>query len=259
METRVNGMDRGTGVGEAPIDEDQAVGVLADVAEVTLPSVKTTSISPNCVNDVHLLENTWSLWVLLDREGISWSDAQQCVHKSVASAEDFWRLVRHVHPPSALRDVDYSLFHEGISPAREDPSLHSGGRWIVAFKAGKGRPGLLPAAHFLTAIDNAWLSVLLSLIGGGFDSGECGVCGAVIAMRTHDGAGEQAGTSASAANSAKLAIWLRRAEESSQVRSVGATLVEVLASTLTEARCPGRGWQVAFEDFRQRRVTMRLP
>jgi len=215
------------------------------------------------VGDGHPLASSWFLWLLMDREACSWEDAQRRVHGPVASVEEFWQLLRHIHPPSAICDADYSFFQEGTSPAREDPELQHGGRWILAATAGgpEHARGCIPEAQFSELVDQVWSAVLLALVGGRFADAcaSAQVSGAVISMRG------QALTPPSSASSvpatsgtrAKLALWLRNAADREEVQAVGRLFHEVLSHATAELVAP-RGWKLAFEDFQTRAVTFRI-
>lgn len=229
----------------------------------------------------HELSCGWCLWLLLlDRHGTSWEESQRQVHGPMASVEAFWQLRRHIHPASTLCDADYSFFQEGLSPAREEPLLAGGGRWLLAVV--KGGPsqarGHVAEPHFAGLVDAAWDAVLLAAIGERFCESCGGVrnaCGVVVSLRERASQPPQHGAAGSAAavaeaadslasapaagRTAKLALWLQDAEDKEQVLAVGRLLREVLEQAVPDtARTPRGGWRLAFEDFRRRSVTLRL-
>lgn len=214
-------------------------------------SVSGVSCSSQIVNE-HPLDCRWVLWLLMDREGITWTEAQQQVHGPVASVEAFWRLLHHIHPPSSLCDADYSFFREGTTPAREDPHMRSGGRWILAMTTGghQRARGYVMEAQFARLVDQLWKVVLLALIGEGFVStgGSALVSGAVFSLRER----------AASSTSAKLALWLYSAGDSEEVQAIGQILVELLTFAASECDEPRGGWRLAFEDFQTHAVTLRI-
>lgn len=220
----------------------------------------------------HPLRHRWCLWLLLDRETTRWSEAQRQV-RSVASAEELWRLLRHVHAPSAVYDADYSLFREGVRPAREDPHVRAGGRWLLALTScGEGERahrGSVSHTRFPKLLDALWLAAVLLAVGGDFDDAACGdnVAGVVVSVRLGSAAraargGDGAEPSADAPakpTTAKLALWVSDARAEAGVRAAGAALREaVLDAASGEAEAPRGGWHIAFEDFQKRAVTCRI-
>lgn len=199
--------------------------------------------------------------LLLDRRGSSWEESQQQVHGPVSSVEAFWRLLRHIHPASALCDADYSLFEEGLAPAREDPNLQAGGRWILALVEGgpSQSRGHVPEPHFGDLVDDIWGAALLALVGDRFVEAlgnTRNACGVVVSLRDRSASVSDLGEGPT---TGKLALWLRDADDKEQVLAVGQVLREVLEQAVPEtARTPRGGWRLAFEDFRRRAVTLRL-
>jgi len=218
----------------------------------------------------HPLACRWHLWLLVHRDGQDWSQAQQRIHGPIGSVEECWRVLRHTHPPSVLRDADYSLFRDGVRPAREDPRVLAGGRWLLAISAGAGRQrGRVPEALFPRVLDEAWNSLFLAAVAGGRLLGATGdddpVCGIVVSVRsggagTQDTVGAQ-GLAAGAGQHAKLAVWLGDARNEASVKAVGDALRKVLAASappgLGGQDVPQGGWRAAFEDFQRGRVTLR--
>lgn len=87
------------------------------------------------------------------------------------TAQDFWRVYKHLKRPSQLPAVsDYHFFKDGIRPVWEDEENKRGGKWIMRLKKG--------------VADRYWENLLLALIGDQF--GEAGeeVCGAVVSVRS---------------------------------------------------------------------------
>ena len=62
-----------------------------------------------------------------------------------------------IQPCSLLKaGQSYSVFRAGVAPDWEDPANSAGGRWMLSFNTGE-REALL---------DQRWLEVLLSVLGG---------------------------------------------------------------------------------------------
>mmetsp|Transcript_67311 Transcript_67311/g.161371 ORF Transcript_67311/g.161371 Transcript_67311/m.161371 type:complete len:876 (-) Transcript_67311:58-2685(-) len=222
------------------------------------------------VND-HCLDKRWALWVLLVRESLDWSEAQAVVHDEISSVEELWRVLQHIHLPSSLVDADYSVFLEGITPAREDERVQNGGRWILALQSGGSQRGALPAARFHDVVDKVWLETVLAVLGGTLEEAiaegsatatdEPLSCGIVISMRGCDKDALSSGQDVPKQKplTAKLALWLRGAQSRDQVRAAGNALLKVLSSATSAADdVPRGGWRLAFEDFATRSVTSRL-
>lgn len=89
----------------------------------------------------------------------------------ISTAQDFWKVYKHLKRPSLLPAVsDYHFFKEGIRPVWEDEENKRGGKWIMRLKKG--------------VADRYWENLLLALIGDQFmDAGE-EVCGAVVSVRS---------------------------------------------------------------------------
>jgi len=213
------------------------------------PASGSSSLANNSCQAVSMEEHplicTWFLWLLMDR-GVAWEQAQQKVHGPISSVEAFWQLIRHIHPPSSLCDADYSFFRDHTKPAREDPHMQDGGRWILALTTGGQTQarGYVVEAQFAGLVDRVWRDLLLALIGERFES----ACGAVISLRER-----------SASNcSAKLSLWLCNADSREDAYAAGQVLQELLARATGELDPPKGGWRLAFEDFRARAVTIRI-
>ncbi|XP_053208587.1 eukaryotic translation initiation factor 4E-1A-like [Panonychus citri] len=116
----------------------------------------------------------WTLWYLKPNKGGDWESNLVPV-TSVGTVEDFWALYNHIELPSNLiQGSDYSVFKDDIKPMWEDKANRNGGRWLMTFEKG---------ARGATKLDNAWLEVLLCLIGEAFDDESDQVCGAVVNVR----------------------------------------------------------------------------
>ena len=145
----------------------------------------TSSLTETVVKapvDLNQLSSTWCLWVMSQHGKVSkdhWQ-ANQTKAVEVSTVEDFWRMFNHIHPPSRITSADYSLFRNGITPAWEDKHCQKGGRWVAKSDKVKG-------------VDEAWLVVLLYLIGERFSHLSNSICGSVVSTRR---------------SGVKLAIWV---------------------------------------------------
>lgn len=96
-------------------------------------------------NELHPLQNTWTMWYDAPQTGNDWEDKLQVIH-SFSTVEDFWRLFNSLAAPSMLPlGSNYHLFKSGVKPTWEDSYNQNGGKWTV----------LLPRA--VSCTDNAWL------------------------------------------------------------------------------------------------------
>lgn len=114
-----------------------------------------------------------------------------------STVEDFWALYNHIELASRLSTgCDYSVFKAGIKPMWEDPKNRNGGRWLLNLDR-KQRPSHL---------DNAWLEVLLSLIGEAFAEDGNIINGAVVSIRNRGD---------------KIGVWLGNSKMANCVVSIG--------------------------------------
>lgn len=89
----------------------------------------------------------------------------------ISTAQDFWKVYRHLKRPSLLPAVsDYHFFKDGIRPVWEDEENKRGGKWIMRLKKG--------------IADRYWENLLLALIGDQFMEAGEEVCGAVVSVRS---------------------------------------------------------------------------
>jgi len=150
---------------------------------------------------------------------------------SFGTVEDFWCMFHNSYPPSKLENIDYSLFKHGVTPAWEDPTFKSGGRWIIKLEKVKAQ-----------SLDDLWLSLVLALIGEAFaDSGGDLVCGAIVSVRSR---------------ASKIALWLSAAKDEKKVMAIGREYRSVLASTPQLHDLASK--ELTFEDFRKQAVTFGL-
>ncbi|KAF4724027.1 hypothetical protein FOZ63_027788 [Perkinsus olseni] len=180
----------------------------SDVTSISCTTVSTseqqTSGGESVENQVHQLANTWSFWLMYQAQTKDKKDNWKSTQKRVldfSTAEDFWRVINNVSSPSRLSYADYSVFRSGVSPMWEDPVCAKGGRWIVAVDRFMRRDARSSGQE--EALDESWLNVMLSLIGGSTylddSTGEdIPICGSVCSMRKYN---------------CKIALWVGTADE----------------------------------------------
>ena len=162
------------------------------------------------------LTNPWALWVM-SQHGKTAKDnwqASQTKTAEFATVGDFWRLYNNIHTVSKLGHADYAIFRQGIAPAWEDPQCKHGGRWV---------------AKITVRSDEAWLNVLLALIGESFGEFSSVVCGAVFSARR---------------GGMKLALWLSTTDE---VKVLGAG--RVFRAAVVAACGEPEDFGISFESF----------
>eukprot|EP00929_Paragymnodinium_shiwhaense_P111876 TRINITY_DN80160_c0_g1_i1.p1 TRINITY_DN80160_c0_g1~~TRINITY_DN80160_c0_g1_i1.p1 ORF type:complete len:343 (-),score=94.02 TRINITY_DN80160_c0_g1_i1:111-1139(-) len=184
----------------------------------------------------HALHCHWFLWVLRRSAEATGEDVETKRERlyEIATAEDFWRLVKHAYAPTTLVDSYYCLFRKDVSPNWEDPALIGGGRWVV--RLGKLEPEMM---------DSLWQSVQMALIGEAFveyEGGENIVLGASFQVRRRV---------------SKLSLWLAQAANEKQVMALGHVYHEILASAAASQGVVFRHF--SFEDFSRQQVTLWLP
>lgn len=172
------------------------------------PSASASVPVPDKLNK---LATTWCLWVMSQHGKMNkdhWQ-ANQTKAVDLSTVEDFWRTLNHIHPPSKIASSDYSLFRQGITPAWEDKICQKGGRWVAKSDKIKG-------------IDEAWLNVLLAMIGEQMSPISNTVCGAVVSTRR---------------SGVKLALWVatRDTEEIMALGKAFKDLVQPLFAGRDEA------------------------
>jgi translation initiation factor 4E len=162
------------------------------------------------------LSNPWALWVM-SQHGKTAKDnwqASQTKTAEFATVGDFWRLYNNIHSVSKLGHADYAIFRQGVAPAWEDPVCKNGGRWVAKITS---RP------------DDAWLTVLLALIGESFGEYASIVCGAVFSARR---------------GGMKLALWLSSSDEE-KVLGAGRLFRSVIVNACGEPE----DFAISFESF----------
>ena len=121
----------------------------------------------------HELGQAWTFWFSGNNRRDSWSQDLVSV-ANMKTVEEFWTIYNQVclrpkgqvsplqnylqvQPCSLLKaGQSYSVFRAGVAPDWEDPANSAGGRWMLSFNTGE-REALL---------DQRWLEVLLSVLGG---------------------------------------------------------------------------------------------
>ena len=177
-------------------------------AQVEAPQIDKKSEPVPVPEKLHPLSSKWCLWVMSQHGKMNkdhWQ-ANQTKAVEVSTVEDFWRMYNHIHPPSKIASADYSLFRQGITPAWEDKICQKGGRWVAKSDKTKG-------------VDEAWLHLLLSMIGEQFNSVSNTVCGAVVSTRR---------------SGVKLAIWIATRDKE-EIMAIGKMFKE-LAQPLFQGR-----------------------
>eukprot|EP00930_Biecheleria_cincta_P015609 TRINITY_DN12958_c0_g1_i3.p1 TRINITY_DN12958_c0_g1~~TRINITY_DN12958_c0_g1_i3.p1 ORF type:complete len:746 (+),score=150.22 TRINITY_DN12958_c0_g1_i3:41-2278(+) len=191
----------------------------------------------------------WQLWSS-DASGASRSSfglAQ--VGEASSSVTEMSALLGRQALPSKLCAGGYSLFVSGTAPAREDPGLERGGRWLLA---------LSPKRHghevYASLLDEVWHETTRCLLSGDFHN-SAKVCGAAVSVRAASNA-EQGSTE----RSAKVAVWLAEAGDDVPLVGVGKLWRDVLAqlSVRVGKSVPDNRWRLSFESFKQQAVTRRI-
>lgn len=162
------------------------------------PTILPT-IPPILARPHHQLSQAWSLWYNRGDPSLTWAENQKVVG-TMRTAEEFWQLQQLLSPPSSLpAGVDLALFRAGVSPDWEDAANITGGRWL--------------ARREHRQVDDAWLNLLLFLIGEHADMRGELVTGAVVSVRK---AGD------------RLALWISEADNLETVVKVGRSVKERL-------------------------------
>lgn len=186
-------------------------------------------MSNNNNENEHLLEHKWTLWFRPPASHTNsapqakvWENSQKN-YFTASTVEEFWRgfhklpRITPVHPVNC----DYSLFKDGIKPMWEDEFNKSGGRWTYTVER---RQSSAPGASIPNIIEQAWLDVMLCLIGEGFDPFGDKIAGGVCGIRLAKGGPK----SPSDSMSAKIHIWTRDASDVETNTKIGEILKQVL-------------------------------
>ncbi|KAK0394926.1 hypothetical protein QR680_001013 [Steinernema hermaphroditum] len=152
--------------------------------------------------EIHPLNGNWAYFYTQYREGQTWQSSLNTLAENIASVEDFWRAVRAVHFPAALkRNEGYFLFKTGIKPMWEDPINQGGGRILLEFP---NRRLSEDDARVNKRLDDAWKNLMMALVGEQFsDMVSKYICGAAVGRKK---------------KSDKISLWLT-AEADEQVRN----------------------------------------
>ncbi len=134
-----------------------------------------TAIPPAIANTKHPLQYSWTLWYYKNDRTKTWQDNLREV-VTFSTVEDFWAVYNHIELASRLvAGSDYSVFKKGVKPMWEDEQNKNGGRWLLN----------LDKKMRMSTLDDAWLEILLCLIGESFGDDDCNgiVNGAVVSIR----------------------------------------------------------------------------
>jgi len=200
--------------------------------------------------DVHNLENTWCLWVLMHAMHThrkanpkdQWQNSNTCVH-SFSTVEDFWCLYNNIHGPAQLFHGDLSFFKKDIAPAWEDETCAKGGRWLVKLEEKSRSGGQEITRMKQDSVEETWLNLILALIGetfGGDDNDL--VCGAVLSSR--------------AKGSSKLALWVKTTDQNAVLR-LGKRYQQILRMTMKDSEGTMKD-AMGFENFEKKAYTFHL-
>ncbi|VVC38221.1 Translation Initiation factor eIF-4e,Translation Initiation factor eIF- 4e-like,Eukaryotic [Cinara cedri] len=128
------------------------------------------------VGNVHLLSDSWKLWywrvdVPAAAPPVNLSIWLKNLHGlcEFDSVEKFWSIFNHIKIPSMLNiGCDYSVFKSDIKPVWEDETNKKGGRWLIKDNG---------------FLDQYWMDILLSMIGGMYEPYNNNICGIVYNRR----------------------------------------------------------------------------
>jgi len=141
----------------------------------------------------------------------------------------------HDVPSTLPAGSGLALFADGTVPAREEASLTGGGRWLLGLRRS--------AEDFVPLLNEVWFALTSGLLRSHFE-GHADVCGVAVSLTAAD---------------AKVALWLKHAEEELHVLAVGQVLLDMLLAV--EEKVSGVGAadiRIKFEDFQRGRVTQKL-
>lgn len=117
------------------------------------------------------LKYTWVIWYRPPTPKNSDYEKSTKPLCRMSTAQEFWRVFRHLNRPSDLPTVsDYHFFKEGIRPVWEDDENKRGGKWIMRLKKG--------------VADRYWEELLMALVGDQFFEAADEVCGFVLSVRS---------------------------------------------------------------------------
>lgn len=166
-------LDFSTAVGgsaktQTPTAEKSVKDLVSRSSKTSLADSKIDTPPPT-----HTLRHSWVFWF---RPPISklngFVDYEKTLHAMAGfdTAEDFFKVYRHLKRPSALPLVsDYHIFKKGIRPVWEDEENKHGGKWIVRLKKG--------------VADRYWEDLLFAIIGDQLAEVSEEICGAILSVR----------------------------------------------------------------------------
>lgn len=187
-----------------------------------MSNTTTTTNTANTENE-HLLENKWILWYRPPTshpnqtpQAKAWENSQKELF-SCTTVEEFWRGYKNLPriSPSHPVNCDYSLFKDGVKPMWEDDFNKNGGRWTYTIERRGSQP-------MYTLIEQAWLDVLLLIIGEGFDPHGGQIAGGVCGIR------QPKKVPGGDAMVAKIHIWTKDANANDVNLQIGNALKKVL-------------------------------
>lgn len=178
---------------EAPAAD--TANVVEDTKEEETKDIESAPASPKTDIDLsikHPLHTTWTMWynpASSRNSSKTWTSNIREIW-SFSTVEDFWRLFNNLVPPSRLpQGSNYHMFKQGVTPEWEDPYNENGGKWLVILP-NKGEEAL-------KKFDEAWLWIVLALIGEFFDDSDA-ISGVVISPRSKNN---------------RIALWTTLAKE----------------------------------------------
>lgn len=121
------------------------------------PSYESKSDQPS----IHPLHRPWTfLYTLPVDKANGWVSSTPIM--SFQSIEEFWGIYNSLSQPTRLPlRSDLYMFVKDCRPTWEEPKNAEGGRWMIEWK-GSEEP----------AVNEAWLSTLLGMIGESFSDGD---------------------------------------------------------------------------------------
>lgn len=121
---------------------------------------------------IHPLTNSWTLWYVKPPfDNKDWNELLTKV-VDINSVEEFWGSYNNLPKVSELPlRSDYALFKTGIRPEWEDPQNANGGKFVYQFSSNSSN------------IDEVWLNILLSIIGGTMDLSNKEINGVFVNVR----------------------------------------------------------------------------
>jgi translation initiation factor 4E len=164
----------------------------------------------------HPLSHRWTLWYTKPSTGQSGEDWKDLLKQivTVSTVEEFWGAFNSIPKIEELQlKSDYSFFKDGIRPEWEDPHNGKGGRlmYVISNKTRNQPPG--PDGQKPVTGDEAWLKVLLGVIGGTLDNDKEIINGIFINVRKMG---------------IRVNIWISDTKPQDQIRHIGQRFKELL-------------------------------